>query len=39
MKHSYILIKKNLHSQALGSGLNPRGALEFSPLYFLAKEK
>jgi len=28
-----------LHSQALGSGLNPRGALDFSPLYFFAKEK
>jgi len=28
-----------LHSHTLGSGLNPRGALDFSPLYFLAKEK
>ena len=39
IKHSCILIKKNLHSQALVSGLNPRGVLDFSPLYFLAKEK
>jgi len=28
-----------LHSQTLGSGLNPRGVLDYSPLYFLAKEK
>jgi len=30
---------ENLHSQALGRGLKPRGALDFSPLYFLEKEK
>jgi len=28
-----------LHSQALGSGLNPRGVLDFSPLYFFSKRK
>jgi len=39
IKHSCILIKKNLHSQALGSGLNPRGVLDFSPLYFFSKRK
>ena len=38
IKHSCILIKKNLYSEILGSGLNPRGVLEFSALYFLAKE-
>jgi len=32
-------MKKNLHSQALGSGLNPRGVLDFSPLYFFSKRK
>jgi len=39
IKHSFILIKKNLHYQALGSGLNPRGVLDFSPLYFFSKRK
>ena len=39
IKHSCILIKKNLHSQTLGSGLNPRGVLDFSPLYFFSKRK
>ena len=39
LKQSCILTKKNLHSHDLGSGLNPRGALDFSSLYFLAKEK
>jgi len=39
IKHSCILIKKNLHYQALGSGLNPSGALDFSPLYFFSKRK
>jgi len=34
-----IFIKKNLHSHALGSGLNPRGVLDFSPLYFFSKRK
>jgi len=32
-------MKKNLHSQALRSGLNPRGALDFRPLYFFRKRK
>ena len=36
---SCILIKKNLHSQALVSGLNPRGVSDFSPLYFFSKRK
>ena len=35
----FILRDKNLCSQTLGSELNPRGVLDFSPLYFLAKEK
>ena len=38
-KDSCILIKKNLNSKALGSGLNPRGVLDFSPLYFFSKRK
>jgi len=28
-----------LHLQALGSGLNPRGVLDFSPLYLFSKGK
>ena len=28
-----------LHSEDLGSGLNPRGVLDFSPLYFFSKRK
>ena len=36
-KHSCILTKKNLHYEALRSGLNPRGVLDFSPLYFFSK--
>ena len=39
IKHSCILIKKNLHSQALDSGLNPHGVLDFSPLYLFSKDK
>ena len=39
IKHTCRLFKKNLHSQALGSGLNPRGVLDFSPLYFFSKRK
>ena len=39
IKHRFILGEKNLQSQTLGSGLNPRGVLDFSPHYFLAKEK
>ena len=37
IKHRFILLEKNLHSQPLGSGLNPRGALDFSPLYLFSK--
>jgi len=39
IKHNCILIKKNLHSRTLGSGLNPRGVLDLSPLYFFSKRK
>ena len=39
IKHSCILIKKNLHSHDLGSGINPRGVFDFSPLYFFSKRK
>ena len=39
IKHGCILIKKNLNSQALVGGLNPRGVLDFSPLYFFSKRK
>ena len=39
IKHRLNLVEKNLHSQTLGSGLNPLGVLDFSPLYFFAKEK
>ena len=39
IKHRFILVEKNLHSQTLDSGLNPRGALDFSPLYFFSKRK
>ena len=39
IKHTCILIEKNLHSQALGSGLNPRGVLDFNPLYFFGRRK
>ncbi len=39
IKHSCILINNNLHSQAFGSGINTCLLLDFSPLYFLAKEK
>ena len=39
IKQSCILVKKNLRSQVLVSRLNPVGVLDFSPLYFLAKEK
>ena len=35
----FILGEKNLHSQTLSSGLNPRGVLDFSPLYFFSKRK
>ena len=34
IKHRFILIKENFYSQTLGSGLNPRGVLDFSPLNF-----
>ena len=39
IKHRFILGEKNLHSQTLGSGLNPLGVLDFSPLYFFSKRK
>ena len=39
IKHSCILLIECLSSQALGSGLNPRGVLDFSPLYFFSKRK
>ena len=39
LKHRFILEEKNLHYQALGSGLNSRGELGFSPLYFFSKRK
>jgi len=31
--------EKNLHSQTLGGGLNPRGVLDFSPLYFFSNRE
>tara|TARA_Y100000994_G_scaffold175294_1_gene144641 strand:- start:143 stop:361 length:219 start_codon:yes stop_codon:yes gene_type:complete len=39
IKHRFILVKKKFCSQALESGLNPRGVLDFSPLYFFSKRK
>ena len=39
IKHRFILEEKNLYSKTLGSGLNPRGVLDFSPLYFFSKRK
>jgi len=39
IKHRCILFEKNLHSQALGSGINPRGVLDFSPINFFSKRK
>jgi len=34
-----MLFKKNLYFQDLGSGLNPRGVLDFSPLYLFSRRK
>ena len=38
-KHRSKITWKVLHLQALDSGLNPRGVLDFSPLYLFSKRK